>query len=181
MQRVRDFGTPEMWTTVLNLDGFEVVDQRHDEVEGVWHFTVLPTVSAGVCPECGKATARRHQTRERSGIRDLPVGASRVELTVRSFQFECTDCQKCFTPSHTALADGTHATERFLQRCAELIRTSDVQNTAAFFGVPERTLQRWYYDYRERCEQSAEHPAEPIRSIGIDELSVKKGGEDSSR
>jgi transposase len=181
MKRDRHVGTPAFWTGVLNLDGFEVVHQWHEATGKVWHFTVVPTLTAGICPDCGRVSTTRHQTRDRERIRDLPIGDSRVELTVRTFQYECPACQRCFTPPCAALAEGTHATERFLERCAQLIRTGDVRNAAAFFGLPEKTLERWYYDFLERRQQTAAQPAGPIRSIGIDELSLKKGGGVSSR
>jgi transposase len=57
---------------------------------------------------------------------------------------------------------------------ARLIRVSDVANAAAFFGVPEKTLERWYYDYVERQRQAPAGTARPIRQLGLDELSFKK-------
>ena len=176
MERNRNVGTPEFWTGVLNLDGFEVVQQRHGAAERIWHFIVVPTRAAGVCPDCGRVSTDRHQTRDREGLHDLPIADARVQLTVRVFQYRCAACARCFTPPSTALAEGTHATERFLERCAALIRTGDIRNTAAFFGLPEKTLERWYYEFLERRQQVAVQVAEPIRAIGIDELSLKKGG-----
>ena len=181
MERDRNVGTPAFWTRVLNLDGFEVVDQRHEPREKLWCFTVVPRVSAGVCPNCGQASTDRHQTRDRERIHDLPIGDSRVELRVRTFQYRCAACERCFTPACAALAEGTHATERFLERCAQLIRSGDVRNAAAFFGMPEKTLERWYYEFLERKQQAAVPASEPVRSIGIDELALKKGGGGSSR
>jgi ubiquinone biosynthesis protein Coq4 len=72
------------------------------------------------------------------------------------------------------LAPGAHATERFLEQAARLIRFSDIANVAQFYGVPESTLGRWYYDYVERQQQVPPAKLKPIRSIGIDELSQKK-------
>lgn len=181
MECDRNVGTPEFWTGVLNLDGFEVVHQRHEQVGKVWCFTVVPSVAVAACPACGHVSTDRHQTRDRERIHDLPIGDSRVELTVRTFQYRCAPCARCFTPPCAALAEGTHATERFLERCAQLIRNGDVHNAAAFFGLPEKTLERWYYEFLERRQHTAAEPAEPIRSLGIDELALKKGGGDSSR
>lgn len=193
MQRDRDVGTPEFWTGVLNLEGFEVVHRRHEAAtpnsqEQLWRFTVAPALAAGVCPDCGRVSTTRHQTRDRERIHDLPIGDSRVELTVRTFQYECEACERCFTPPCAPLAAGTHATERFLERCATSIRTGDVKNAAAFFGLPEKTLERWYYEFLERRQSTVGSPkaaagsaAAPIRSIGIDELALKKGGVATSR
>jgi transposase len=181
MERNRNVGTPEFWTGVLHLEGFEVVQQWHAAAERVWHFTVVPTLAAGVCPDCGRVSTDRHQARDREGIHDLPIADSRVLLTVRVFQYRCAACARCFTPPCAGLAEGTHATERFLERCTQLIRTGDICNTAAFFGLPEKTLERWYYEFLERRQQVAAQAPEPIRSIGIDELALKKGGGASLR
>ena len=79
------------------------------------------------------------------------------------------------------LAEGAHATERFLQRAAQLIRTSDVSNAAQFLGVPERTLDVWYRAWVERQQATpSSSPEKPIRRIGIDELSLKKSTDSSS-
>jgi hypothetical protein len=43
-----------------------------------------------------------------------------------------------------------------------------------FYGVPERTLATWYYDYLQRRQSACAQPPKPIRRLGIDELSLKK-------
>src|SRR5947209_3367592 len=108
-------------------------------------------------------------------MRDLPVGPQAVELVIRTYQFSCPDCQRCFTPAATVFAPGAHATERFLEQAARLIRCSDVANAAAFFGVPEKTLERWYYDYVERLRATPPTATRPIKRIGIDELQLTRG------
>ena len=56
----------------------------------------------------------------------------------------------------------------------QILSFSDVANVAAMYQVPESALGRWYYDYVER-QQQAPHPGlKPIKSLGIDELSLKK-------
>jgi hypothetical protein len=56
-----------------------------------------------------------------------------------------------------------------------------VANAAAFFGIPAKTLERWYYDYVECQRTATAAAAQPIRSLGIDELSLKKSTASSSR
>jgi transposase len=97
-----------------------------------------------------------------------------VQLSVRVLQFECAHCGQIFTPAVPFLAEGAHATERFLQRAAELVRTSDLLNAAAFLGVPERTLGDWYYAYLQRRPNPSGQKLKPVRCLGIDELSLKK-------
>jgi len=171
----------KVWTEILQLPGFTVAHLQEDIAAKRYHMTVVPEHPVGVCPHCGQATQNIKQHRTRKGILDLPIGSHSVELTVRVGQFECERCGKCFTPPISFLVEGTHATERLLERATELIRHSDVANAARFFKVPEKTLEDWYYGYVERQQQrAAQAPAKPIRRIGIDELSLKKSTDSSS-
>jgi transposase len=161
------------WTSVLSLPGYEVLFCQKESDLQRYRLTVAPTQRLAVCPHCGHACDNVHQTRTREHIKDLSIGAQSVELNVRVHQFEC-DCGRCFTPAIPFLAEGSHATERFLERAAELIRVSDVANAAAFLGVPERTLADWYYDFLQRRPNPTGAPPKVVKRIGIDELSLKK-------
>ena len=79
-----------------------------------------------------------------------------------------------FTPPHPVLAHGLHATERFLERLAEYASHGDISSAARFTGIAEKTAERWYYDYLERLRKEPAKDLLPIRSLGIDELSLKK-------
>lgn len=162
------------WTNVLRLPDYEVVYCEEATDLQRYRFTVATKHRCGVCPHCGKISDHVHQTRTRERIKDLSVGSYAVELNVRVCQFECTHCGQYFTPALAFLAEGAHATERFLQRAAELVRSSDLSNTAAFLGVPERTLGDWYYAYLQRRPAATGQKLQPIRRLGIDELSLKK-------
>jgi transposase len=162
------------WTKALNLPGFQVVHERRDTPTDPLRLTVAPNLPLGLCPHCRRATDDVHRTYESAAIKDLSLGPQSVELVVRTYQFQCPHCGSFFTPRHDAFAPGAHATERFLEQAARLIRFSDVQNAAAFLGVPEKNLERWYYDYVERQAQKPPADLKPIKSLGIDELSLKK-------
>lgn len=159
---------------VLQLPGFQVVHCQEETERRLLRLTVTPKHPVGVCPHCGQVSDVVHQRRTRERIKDLPLGARAVELAVRVLQFWCQKCERPFTPQWPALAEGTHATERFLEQAARLIRKGDIANAAAFFGVPEKTLEGWYYDYVERQQQKPPAQLKPIEQLGIDELSLKK-------
>jgi transposase len=161
------------WTQLLDLPDYEVVYCQKESDLQRYRLTVAPQRRLGVCPHCGKVSDTIHQTRTRAHIKDLAIGKETVELHVRVLQFECV-CGQHFTPAIPFLAEGAHATERFLERAAQLIRTSDVASAAAFFGVPERTLGDWYYDYLQRRPHPSGQQPKPVRRLGIDELSLKK-------
>lgn len=171
----------DTWTNLLHLLGFVVVNVHEDVPRKRYHFTVVPEHPIGVCPHCGTPSDTVKQRRNRDGIRDLPLGPYAVDLTVRVGQYSCDRCKKSFTPPTDFLAEGSRATERFLERAAELIRHSDLLNVARFFSVPEKTLERWYYGYAERSQRTAAAKSPGvIRRIGIDELSLKKSTGSSS-
>src|SRR5260370_30213175 len=138
--------TLQVWTDLLAVPDYEVVYCQADADRRQYHLTVAPKHRVGICPRCGKVTETIHQTRTRERIRDLSISSCTVDLKVRVLQFECGACGECFTPAIPFLAERAHATERFLERAAQLIRTSDLANAAAVLGVPERTLANWYYD-----------------------------------
>ena len=170
-------------TGLLDLEGFEVVEASEDRARKVRRLAVVPTDAAGLCPHCGSATGERHACHDREVV-DLPPGGWKTELVVRGWQFRCGHCRKFFTPRHASLAEGAHATERFLGRLAELATHGDVSAAARFFGVAEKTAERWYYEHLRRLERrrgegkEGKEPAKdlrPVRSLGIDELSLKKG------
>jgi transposase len=161
------------WTELVDLPDYEVLYCQKESDLQRYRITVGPKQRLGVCPHCGKVSDTIHQTRTRQHIKDLSIGKEAVELNVRVLQFECV-CGQHFTPAVPFLAEGAHATERFLERAAHLIRTSDVANAAAFLGVPERTLGDWYYDYLQRRPHPGGQKLKPVRRLGIDELSLKK-------
>src|SRR6202162_446988 len=165
----------EFWTQLLHLDGFQVVHVRKDTPADPIRLTLTPNLPLGVCPECHRSCATIHRHSESEPVRDLPFGPQTVELVVRVYQFSCPKCQRFFTPSSTVFVPGAHATERFLEQAARLIRCSDVANAAALCGVPEKTLERWYYEYVERQCQTPPAAPRPITQLGIDELQLTHG------
>ena len=148
----------DFWTQLLRLDGFQVVHVGTTPRDPI-RLTLLPNTPLGVCPHCHRSCDTIHRRSESDPVKDLPFGPQAVELIIRTYQFSFPDCERFFTPSSPVFARGRHATERFLEQAARLIRFSDLANAAAFFGVPEKTLERWYYDYVERQRQTPhDHP-----------------------
>lgn len=167
-----------VWTMALNLSGFEVVATTVEQAERTLRLTVVPKVPVAVCPHCGGVCDDVHQTREVNGVRDLPIADRAVELCVRVSQFWCAPCGRGFPPPVPELVEGSHATERFVARAAELIRYGDLTRAAQFLRMPEKTLPRWYYAWVERQRDTT--PPAPITRIGIDERSLKKNTGSSS-
>ena len=142
-------------TSLLDLPEFEVVESALDRRAKVRRLTLVAKAIVGLCPHCHEATGERHVCHDRL-VADLPMGGCRVELAVRLWQFRCPACDRFFTPSFRhCLAEGAHATERLLERVAELASRGDVVTAAHFFGLPEKTAEGWYYQYLERKRKEA--------------------------
>jgi transposase len=165
----------QFWTQLLHLDGFQVVHVRQDTPADPIRLTLLPNLPLGVCPSCHRSCDTIHRRSESNPVRDLPFGPQAIDLIIRTYQYRCPHCVRFFTPSSTVFVPGVHATERFLEQAARLIRFSDLANAARFFGVPEKTLERWYYDYVERQRQTPPTAPRPIKQLGIDELKLTDG------
>src|SRR4051812_44012701 len=164
-----------LWTKQVRLEGYKVVSERRDTPSAPVRLPLLPPCEVPLCPHRSRPSDSVHRRSDSDPIRDLPHGVQAVELVIRSAQFRCEHCERFFTPACPHVAPGAHATERFLEQAAKLIRIADVANAAAFLGVPEKTLERWYYDYAQRqLDKPPGDAARPIRSLGIDELSMKK-------
>lgn len=162
----------DMLTAVLGLEEFEVVDFVHDVTGKRVRFTVIPKVQEGLCRHCQTLCEKRHSTLEHE-VMDLPMSGCMTELRVRTPQFQCGLCRRYFTPRYKAIAEGMHATVRLLERLGELVKHGDLASAAAFFGIPEKTAERWYYEHVEHYRRSS-WGLRPVERLGIDELSVKK-------
>ncbi len=163
-----------LFSSLLDLDEFEVVHVSQDRARHVRTLTIVPKAVVGMCLRCHGITEQRHLCRERA-VLDLPMGRWRTELSVKVWQFHCGACDHFFTPAFAALAQGAHATERLLERLEKLVRQSDLSSAARFLDIAEKTAEGWYYQYCQRKQQRTPAAAmKPIRSLGIDELSLKK-------
>lgn len=164
-----------LWTKQVRLEGFEVVAERRDTPSDPVRLTLAPACEVALCPHCSRPSDSVHRRVDSDPVRDPPHGVQQVELIFRATQLRCEHCERFFTPACPHVAPGAHATERFLEQAAKLIRFADVANAAAFLGVPEKALSRWYYDFVQRqLDKPPAEPAKPIESLGIDELSLKK-------
>ena len=170
-------GALEALTGLLDLEGFEVVASEEDSGKKIRRLAVVPTdVGRGrVVPALRSGDGRAARLPRPGGggpaagrVADGAGGAG-VAVPVRRLR------QVLHPPRHPALSAGAHATERFLERLAELASHADVSAAARFFGVAGKTAERWYYDHLERRRKDPPREREPVRSLGIDELSTPKG------
>ena len=78
----------------------------------------------------------RKRVRVKKFLNGMPQA---VELIFRTAQFRCQRCECFFTPPCPHVAPGAHATERFLEQAARLVRFADVANVIRKVG-PESVI-----------------------------------------
>lgn len=170
----------EAMSRLLDLEGFELAEVISDRAKKTHSMTLATTMTLAPCPHCLVVTGERHTCHPRK-VRDLPLCGWQVELNFMLFQFKCGRCGKYFTPQYPGLrTDGAHATERLLERLAELISHSDVASAANFLGIPEKTAEDWYYDFLKRKQKEPAKGLQPVKALGIDEISLKKDSASSA-
>ncbi len=107
-------------------------------------------------------------------VRDLDAGATRIYLEFEYRRVACPECKAVKRETLAMLAKSARFTQRFEDRIGELCRDMTVKRVAELNNLSWDQVWRMDKCYMRRL--LAEHPpAEHIRAIGIDELSIRKG------
>ena len=169
------------YATLLGLDEFEIIEIKEESTDvsppkrKTLTIHLLPKSSAFLCSHCGHACGHIHKTTERR-VHDLPQGMMEIILVIAWPQMQCQRCNKYFTPIFEAIRAKGTVTTRLAERLAEIIRISTVKEAAKLFRIAESTAEEIYYEVAEaRVGKEPKPGPEPIRSLGIDEIAVKKG------
>ena len=173
-----DYDSPFLsrYSELLCLDEFEVIEIKRSPTSSMTLILhLLPKKSIFPCPDCQHVSDHIHQTTKRRII-DLPQGIMEIDLAIAWPQMGCQQCDKYFTPSFEAIREKGTVTKRLAERLCAVIRISSVKEAAALFRIAESTAEEIYYEVAEaRVGEKPKPGPEPIRSLGIDEIAVKKG------
>ena len=64
-----------LYAELLGLEEFEVVQHEREAGGKAWHFTIVPRIAVGLCPQCGRISEERHACHERRFWTCPSVGA----------------------------------------------------------------------------------------------------------
>ena len=125
-----------------------------------------------MCSGCGKAiTGFRSKRIHR--VRDLDAGNAHIFLDFEYRRVACPVCNAVKQESLSWLASSKRFTQRFETRIGRMARQMPLTEVAKLNGLSWDQVWRMELAYMNRL--LAAHPlAEPIRAIGIDEVSVKR-------
>ena len=157
-------------TLPLELPGVRVVGQRLTatglEVE------VEPTSPGAHCPRCAHWTTKRHDTRRRP-LLDRPVGERAVTLVLHRRRFRCWHCRHLFTEADAIAGPRRRLTYRLRQQLGREGCAQPVSTVAARYGISRTTVDGAVTEYA--APRLAARAATPVRQLGIDEFSLRRG------
>jgi transposase len=155
----------------LDLTGFEVVGQ---EVKGrLVEVVVIAKAEAVECSACRHLTAKVHDRRPRR-LLDQPLGQYQLTLVVIRRRFRCPFCERVFTEPDEIAGRRRRLTKRLRARIFEEAKSRSVKEVAEAFGVSDKTVRGILAEHFAEA-QAGDRPSEPLRLLGIDEFSIRKG------
>jgi transposase len=132
---------------------------------------VRRTTERESCPACGHATTKRHDARERVKL-DEPLGERRVIVVVVRRRFRCLRCLRTLTEPDLVAGKRRRLTERLWERLGRECRHQTTKRVAQGHAVSPTTVRRALAEVI--ATQEAQEDA-PVRALGIDEFSLRKG------
>ena len=107
-------------------------------------------------------------------MRDLDAGEAHIYLDFEYRRIACPDCKAVKQETLAWLASSKRFTQRFETRIGRMCRQMPLTEVAKLNGLSWDQVWRMELAYMNRLV-AAHPPAEHIRAIGIDEVSVKRG------
>ncbi len=162
----------EMVSRILRLPGYGVYAWEAEELTGTLRLWIRQTAPEPyyVCGGCGISVREVHSWTERQ-VRDLPWGAWHVWLMVEVHRVRCRRCG-VRTERLPFVAGKAHYTTRLETAVAQDCEAAPVSRVAAKWGLPPETVRRM--DKRVLRRWAASRPRQPLRSLGVDEISLGK-------
>jgi transposase len=164
-------------TLPLDIESLEIISQAID-TEGNIVIEVRSTKTYSTCHKCGKHATKRYGTAPKMKVRHLPILDTPVYLVIQPIRYQCEHCDD--HPTTTEQYDWcdrrstiTKGLEEYLVR--NLIH-STVQDVSRKEGVSYETVISAVD--RQVKQQVDWSEYDNLETIGIDEISMKKGHQD---
>ena len=161
-------------TIPLGIDSLKILPQTVD-IQGNIIIDVESTKSATPCHKCGKAATKRHGFGETIKVRHLPILDTPVYLRIHVVRYECEECTDHPTTSEQydwmeRKSKTTKGLDRYLNR-------NLIHSTVQDVSRKERISYDCVESALNRCVEAQVNWEDytDLETIGIDEISIKKG------
>jgi len=129
--------------------------------------------NSAACPECGVRSTRKHSEKP-VAVRDLSCFGRQTYLIVPRRRFKCRHCQTPFTEVLPFIEFRTSFTKRYEQYVYEQCRERSFTAVEKQEGISDTVVAKVYDAHASNQIQPVGRP-KPIRVLGIDEISTRKG------
>lgn len=158
-------------TELLGLNDFEVIGYEIYEPEHQLILICEIQHQVAVCPDCQQPSTAIHEYKPQM-IRDVSAFGLACYLDYVRRRFKCPNCKKPFTEQLADVSLGRY-TGRYEHYIFEQYRQATISEIAYQENLGYKAAQGIFYRQAEaRVSQSK---AQPVRRLGVDEISLKKG------
>lgn len=125
------------------------------------------------CPGCGQETGRVHSV-QRQWKQDRRLWDKPVWLRLHKRRFRCGACGQVFTEPDAVFGPRRRSSQRFRAYLGQEALHQTVRHVARKEGTGEGLVRRCVTELAQRLLQVPAQPP-PVRVLGLDEFSIKKG------
>lgn len=158
----------------LDIDSLEIIGQSTDK-NGNIIIDVVSKNKHSTCHKCGKPATKRNGKAPTRLIRHLPVFDTPVYLRIIPMRYQCENCDD--HPTTTEQYDWCDRNASTTKGLEEYTMRSLIHSTIEDVAKKERIGQKLVQDIVERQVKKEVDwdKIEKIETLGIDEISMKKG------
>jgi transposase len=161
----------ETLSELLGLADFRVIGYEMYEPEHELILLCEVKHEMAICPDCQQPSTAVHEYKSQM-IRYLSVFGMRCRLDYVRRRFKCQLCRKPFTEVLSRVSQGRY-TARYERYIFEQYRQATIAEMAAQEGLGYKAAQGIFY--RQAQARLAQVQGQPVRRLGLDEISLKKG------
>ncbi len=158
--------------TLLKLKGLRIKRFRFSAYSRKLWLEVKPYKNGARCPHCGRRCKAIRTIKKEREWRDLPVTGKEISLTYKPREIDC--------PTHGRVqeeipwaAPNARITYRFEYMLLYYAKNMTQTAAARLLKIPGSTFSNILHRTIERTRES--HKIRNLQTIGVDEISYKKG------
>lgn len=158
-------------TELLGLEDFQVIGYEIYEPEHQLILLCEVAHPVAICPDCQQPSAAIHEYKPQL-VRDVSAFGMECYLDYVRRRFKCHHCKKPFTEQLGAVSLGRY-TVRYEHYIFEQYRQATIAEIAYQENLGYKAAQGIFY--RQAEIRVGQFNSQPVRRLGVDEISLKKG------
>jgi transposase len=158
-------------TELLDLRDFQVIGYEIYEPEHQLILMCEVVHQVAICPDCQQPSTAIHEYKPQM-VRDVSAFGLECYVDYIRRRFKCHRCQKPFTEQLTTVSLGRY-TRRYEHHIFEQYRQAPITEIAYQENLGYKAAQGIFY--RQAEARVGQLKNQPVRRLGLDEISLKKG------